>query len=354
MEKIIMWIIALCALAGGIDRIFGNRAGLGEKFEQGFMLLGATALSMAGILCLVPLVSVFLSNTIAAACIHAGIDPSVFAGLLAIDMGGYQLAMQLSNGASGRFSGIIVAAILGCTVSFTIPIGMGMLKDDARRDFARGMIYGLISMPVGLLAGGWACGFQIMQLLKLCFPVLLFSFLLMLGIRLKTALMIRIFSIFAKCISAAATLGLMLGAFRYLTGVSILPVFMPLEEAMQVVVSIGIVMLGSLPMAEILMRTLKKPLEWFSKRTGMNSASAAGIMIGMISVLPAIVLVKDMDRRGCIVNAAFMVCAASALAAHLGFTAGVDPAMIPALLAAKFAGGIAGAGIALLATKRAL
>ena len=121
---------------------------------------------------------------------------------------------------------------------------------------------------------------------------------------------------------------------------------------MAVVASIGIVMLGSLPVSEILQWLLKKPLKWFSEKTGLNSASAAGLLIGMVSVLPAIVLVRDMNRRGKIVNAAFMVCAASAFAAHLGFTAGVDPTMIVPLLATKLIGGALGAAIALVATRK--
>ena len=49
-----------------------------------------------------------------------------------------------------------------------------------------------------------------------------------------------------------------------------------------------------------------------------------------------------MDRRGKIVNAAFLVCAASALAAHLGFTFGVQKEMVVPLLAVKFLGGLLG------------
>ena len=57
MEQVILWILGVGAVIGGIDRLAGNRFGLGEKFEEGFCLLGQTALSMAGILCLAPLLS---------------------------------------------------------------------------------------------------------------------------------------------------------------------------------------------------------------------------------------------------------------------------------------------------------
>lgn len=49
INRIIMIIMALGAVAGGIDRILGNRFGYGKKFEEGFQYLGPTALSMVGI-----------------------------------------------------------------------------------------------------------------------------------------------------------------------------------------------------------------------------------------------------------------------------------------------------------------
>ena len=352
MDRVIMWIMAIGALIGGIDRILGNRFGLGKKFEEGFMLMGSTALSMAGIICLVPLLSSLIRAGLSAAFSAIGLDPAILGGLIAIDMGGYQLAVELAQDARiGSFAGIIVSAILGCTISFTIPIGMGMLADDARRDFSRGMIFGLAAMPAALLIGGLLCGIPILMLILQCLPILLVSILLLLGIWKKPDSMIRGFSVFARAISVLTTVGLALGAFAYMTGVSILPGLAPLEDAMAVVASIAIVMLGSLPLAELMQRALRKPLARLGEKSGMNSASIAGLIIGAVSVLPAITLVKDMDRRGRIVNAACMVCTASAFAAHLGFTAGVNRSMILPLLAAKFTGGILGAVIALAATR---
>ena len=348
-----MWIMAVCALIGGADRILGNKLGLGKKFEEGFELMGPTALSMAGIICICPLFSRFLSGTVVRICAPLGIDPAIFGGLIAIDMGGYQLASELALDArAAGFSGIVVAAILGCSISFTIPIGMGTLRGDVRGDFARGTLYGFLSIPVALLVGGPLCGLTLGETLLQSLPVLALSLLVLLGLWRRPDFTIRCFSLFARCIFIAGTLGLMLGAFETMTGCSLLPDLAPLEEAMEVVASIAIVMLGSLPFSHILQRLLKRPLDSFSAKTGMNGASAAGLLIGMVSVLPAIALVKDMDKRGRIVNAAFMVCAASALAAHLGFTAGVDRAMILPLLASKLAGGCACVAIALFATRR--
>jgi len=58
-----------------------------------------------------------------------------------------------------------------------------------------------------------------------------------------------------------------------------------------------------------------------------------------------------MDTRGKVVNGAFLVCSASAFAAHLGFALSTEPDMVTALLAAKLLGGLAGIILALLFTK---
>ena len=57
MEQAIMWIMAAGAVIGGLDRLFGGKLGLGGKFDEGFLYLGPTALSMAGVICLAPLLS---------------------------------------------------------------------------------------------------------------------------------------------------------------------------------------------------------------------------------------------------------------------------------------------------------
>ena len=46
MNRILMLLIAAGALLGGVDKIIGNRFGLGKKFDDGFLLMGSMALSM--------------------------------------------------------------------------------------------------------------------------------------------------------------------------------------------------------------------------------------------------------------------------------------------------------------------
>ena len=353
MQQVIMWIMAAGAVIGGLDRIFGNRLRLGEKFEEGFRLLGPIALSMAGILCLAPLLADGVRWLAAPLCAAIGLDASVFAGILAIDMGGYPMAMELAQDVqTGAFSGIVIAAIFGCTITFTIPVGMGMLEGEDRGFFARGILFGLIAMPVALVAGGVMCGLSVGRTLWQLTPILLLSAVLLIGVWKWTEKTIRAFTWFAAAIKTIITLGLIAGAVQYMTGLSLVPGLAPLEEAMAVVASIGMVLLGSLPAAELLRRALKKPLNLLGSKIGLNSVSMAGFLMTPVSVLPTLALFKEMDRRGKIANVAAAVCSTSMISAHLAYTLAEEPGALGALLVTKLAGALLGAALALWATRK--
>lgn len=246
MNQIIMWIMAVGAVLGGVDRIAGNRFGLGKRFEEGFTLLGPTALSMSGIICLTPLLSRFLRFALVPIWNFLGLDAGLLAGILAIDMGGYQLAGELSASQEMvRYAGLVIAATLGCTITFTIPVGMGMLKSGDRLFFSRGMLIGTGTLPVTMIVGGLLSGLSFLQIVLQSLPVLLFCFLLMFGIWRFPEQTVRAFTVFADVIRLLTTIGLIAGAFCYMTGFSLLPDLAPLEDAMAVVSSIGIVLLGS-------------------------------------------------------------------------------------------------------------
>lgn len=353
MNQLILDIMAAGALIGGMDYILGNRFGFGQRFAEAFQLLGSIALSMAGIICLAPLLSEALGSVIVPLFAALKLDPGMFGSILAIDMGGYQMAMDLAlDPAIGRFSGIIVSAMFGCTIVFTIPVGIAAIREEDRPFFTKGILLGLVAMPVGLIAGGVLCGLPLGRLLWNCLPVFLISGLLLLGLRKKPEAMAALFRKCAAIIQAIASFGLMMGAVRYMTGWNFLPGAVALMEAMEVVCSIAVVMLGSMPLAELLQRLLKKPFAWIGRHTGLNSTSTTGILIGMVSVAPALAMIPRMDNRGKVMNGAFAVCGASAFAAHLGFTVGTQPQMVTALLTAKLLGGFLGAALALLATRK--
>lgn len=346
MNQIIMLVMAVGAVVGGIDRIRGNRHGYGEKFEEGFLFLGPTALSMAGMICLAPVLADVLGKVVVPLYRAIGVDPAMFGSLLAIDMGGYQLAKALAADVRmGSYAGLVVSAIFGCTLVFTIPVGMGMMKKEERGFFARGIMLGLAAMPVGLTVGGLLSGLSLPACIWQNLPVFVLALLLLLGLKCIPEKMIKGFCLLADGIKAVITIGLVLAAVESMCGFRLIKGMAPIEEAMEVVASIGIVMLGSLPAAEFLRRILTKPFARLGEGLGMGPESMMGMLIGLVSVIPALSLYKNMDKKGKVVCSAFLVSGASLLAAHMGFVISTEPDMLGALLGGKLSGALAAAGL---------
>ena len=353
MNGILMAVMAAGALLGGADRILGGRLGLGEQFEKGFMLLGPMALSMAGMICLAPVLADWLGWVIVPLYRLMGVDPAMFGSLLAIDMGGYQLSKELAaDPVVGSYAGLVASSIFGVTLVFTIPVGMGMTAPEDRPPLARGIMLGLAAMPVGLVAGGLLCGLTLPACLRQNLPVFALALGLFLGLRLAPDRMVRGFCLLSEGIKALVTLGLALGAAEALTGWAILPGMAPLGEAMEVVASIGVVMLGSLPVAELLRRGLERPVALLGRRLAVSPQSLTGMLVGLVSPLPTLVMLGDMDSRGKVAAGAFLVSGASLMAAHMGFVLSTEPELLGAVAAGKLSGAVSAAALALFLTGR--
>lgn len=348
MNGVLMAVMAAGAALGGADRVLGNRLGLGEQFEKGFMLLGPMALSMAGMICLAPVLADWLGRVIVPLYRLMGVDPAMFGSVLAIDMGGYQLAKELAEDpVVGSYAGLVVSAIFGVTLVFTIPVGMGMVAPEDRPLLARGIMLGLAAMPVGLVVGGLLCGLTLPACLRQNLPVFALALALFLGLWLAPDRMVRGFCLLAEGIKALVTLGLVLGAVETLTGWAVLSGMAPLGEAMEVVASIGVVMLGSLPVAELLRRGLERPFALLGRRLGVSPRSLTGMLVGLVSPLPTLAMFGEMDRRGKTAAGAFLVSGASLMAAHMGFVLSTEPELLGAVAAGKLSGALAAAALAL-------
>lgn len=341
INQILMTIMALCAILGGADRLMGNKFGYGDKFEEGFRLLGPMALSMAGMICLAPVLADVLGRVIIPFYQAIGTDPAMFGSILAIDMGGYQLAKELAiDNRIGSYAGIVAASVFGCTLVFTIPVGMGMIRKEDRRLFAKGIMLGLAAMPAGLLVGGILAGLSVPECLRQNLTLFAASVLLLLGLWKIPDKMVKGFCILADGIRALITVGLVLAAVESLTGWTLLPGMAPIEDAMRVVSSIGVVMLGSLPAAELLRRLLEKPFARLGTHLHISPLSLTGMLLGSVSAIPVFSLYQDMDEKGKTAAGAFLVSGTSLLAAHMGFTVSTEPDMLPALLCGKLCGAL--------------
>lgn len=350
-DGMILWVMAVGILIGGVDRILGNRYGLGEKFEEGFQSLGPLALGMVGIMTLAPVISRVLGPLITPGLTAIGSDPAMFGSILANDMGGYPLAMALAvDMQAGQLAGAIVASMLGCTLVFSIPVGLAIIDKNDQPFFARGLLIGLITIPVGCIAGGAIAGFDMKMVALNTIPVACLSVLLAIGLKRAPETMISGSIWFGKMIVHLITIGLACAAFQSVTGKVIIPGMAPIAEQMAVVSQIGIVLLGTFPVLSILVKLLDTPLNAVGKKIGLDATSAAGLVFTLANSVPVYAMVKEMSPRGKIVNVAWLVPATAALGDHLGFTAAVAPELITAVVLGKLIAGACAVTLALMMT----
>lgn len=350
-SDIMMWVMAIGALIGGVDRIIGNKLGLGEKFEEGFNAMGPLALGMVGIVCLSPVIANIVAPVIAPALSLVGADPAIFGSILANDMGGYALSMTLAqNEQAGLYSGLIVASMLGSTLVFSIPVGLSLIEHEDRPYFAKGMLIGMITIPIGSIIGGAMAGYHLGMVVTNTIPVILISIVLAIGLKLKPDAMIAGCIYFGKFIVILITVGLTAAAFQFMTGIVIIPGMSPIEDAMATIGGIAIVLLGTFPVLSLLTKLLDKPLNYVGRRIGLDAVSAAGLFFSLANSIPVFRMMKEMSPRGKVVNMAWLVCSAGALGDHLGFTAGVHPEAIAAVVLPKIIGGAIAVVIALAMT----
>ncbi|MDY3919847.1 MAG: ethanolamine utilization protein EutH [Candidatus Limivivens sp.] len=354
INEVIIYIMVFFSALGALDRIFGNPFGLGEKFEEGILAIGALSVSMVGIIALSPMIAGLLKPVIVPLFGVLGADPAMFAGsILANDMGGAPLAKELAlTEDAGNFGGLIVGSMLGPTVVFTIPVALGIIEESDRKYLATGVLAGVMTIPLGSFAGGLAAGYPLGMILRNLIPIILFAVLIALGLWKFDNAMIKGFIGFGKFVVAVITLGLGAGIVEALAGVTLIPGMNPISEGFEVVAEIAIVLSGAFPLVYVITRIFRKPLMKLGRILGMNEVAAAGMVASLANSIPMFGMMKDMDRKGKIINVAFAVSAAFVFGDHLGFTAGFNKEMIFPMIVGKLTGGITAVGAALLLTRQ--
>lgn len=342
INDIIIYIMVIFMIIGGIDKILGNKFGYGEKFEEGFMAMGSLALAMVGVISLAPVLAKVLRPVVEPLYTALGADPAMFATtLLANDMGGYPLAMELAKDPNaGLFAGLILGAMMGPTLVFTIPVALGIIEKEDRPYLAKGVLAGMITIPLGCLAGGLVAGFGINMIIMNLIPIIIFAVLICIGLWLIPEKMTKGFTIFGQGVVIVITIGLMAAIVETLTGIVVIPGMAPLSEGIDVIGSIAIVLAGAFPLVHFITKAFKAPLTKVGKQLGMNEVGAAGLVATLANNIPMFGMLKDMDENGKIINVAFAVSAAFVFGDHLGFTGGVNKSMIFPMIVGKLVGGI--------------
>lgn len=357
VNSVIIFVMMIFMIVGAIDKIRGNKKGYGEQFEEGFNAMGPLAIAMAGVVAAAPVLAIILRPIIVPIYQLVGADASMFATtLLACDMGGYPLAMKMAaNENIGNFAGLILGTMMGPTIVFTIPVALSIIKKEDRPFLGAGILAGLITVPIGCIAGGLVMNLtsykmNIGTIIVNIIPVIIIAGLIVLGLWFKPQKMINGFNKFGTAVTVIITFFTAVAVFEYQTGIKF-PLMnimvepdesgvVPLESGLLVCGQIAIVLIGAFPMVKWITDTFEKPLEKIGQKLGMNEAGSAGLIANLANNIAMFNIMKDMNAKGKILNVAFAVSAAFVFGDHLGFTAGVNNEMIFPVIVGKLVAGI--------------
>ncbi|MGN8895993.1 ethanolamine utilization protein EutH [Flavonifractor sp. HCP28S3_F3] len=359
INSVIMMIMMIFMLVGAVDKILGNKFGYGEKFEEGFNAIGPLALSMAGVVAAAPVLAEVLGPIITPIYTAVGADPSMFATtLLACDMGGYPLAMELaSNDSFGNFAGLILGTMMGPTIVFTIPVALGIISKKDRSFLGAGVLAGLITIPIGCIVGGLAMSamteykLSFMQIIINLIPVIIIAGLIVIGLWFAPGPMIKGFNVFGTGVTIVITALTAIAVFQQITGI-MFPLFdvmstvdpetglTPLNSGLLTCGQIGIVLIGAFPMVKFITDTFGGALKKIGSALGMDENGSAGMVATLANNIAMFNIMGDMNPKGKLLNVAFAVSAAFVFGDHLGFTAGVNQSMVTPVILGKLVGGI--------------
>ncbi|MDP0926785.1 ethanolamine utilization protein EutH [Paracoccus onubensis] len=382
----VIYIIMISAIIGAVASIIDSESPLGKEFNAGLHAIGYIFIPVAGIMASIPYLSAFVTAVISPAFQAINADPAMAAtSIIAVDMGGYQLAKELALSNEGWIMASLTGFMAGATIIFTIPVGLAMLDKEDHEYMAVGIMCGVLSIPIGVLvsclvlgvmevairpeiAATGAATYQLamgmLGVLRNIAPLILFCVVLAVGLRLFPAFMIRLFLGFGRIMNAAITLVLVFSIVEYFTGFftwvfghwGFAPIIADEEDqfrALEIAGYIGIMLCGAFPMVWMLNHFLQKPMQWVGARLGLSSAGTAGLLAASANVLAMFRLIKDMPPRDKVLVISFAVCGAFMFGDHLAFSANFQPTIILPLLLGKLAGGVAGFALAVwvLATR---
>lgn len=317
------------------------------------MAMGPLSLVIIGIVSLAPVIASLITPIITPFYSLIGADPASFANtILAIDMGGYALAEEMGESEQAiLFSWVFLGTMTGPTLAFTIPVALGLIEKNDLPYFAKGIMLGLITVPLGCFIGGLIAKLSVSMMLVNLLPTIFLSALIAVGLWRNPMAMIAGFSFFGRIIKVVALLGLAAVIFQTLTSWTLIPNMAPLSEGVQIVGSIAIFLAGAFPLVTFFSKIGESYLKKAGKRLSINDTSTAGLIASLAHVIPMLTTLREMDPRGKVINVAFAVSGAFVLGAHLGFVAGIEQEMAFPMIIGKLAGGFSAVCLAILTTK---
>lgn len=368
----VIYLIMIGAVVGAVASVLKPEGELGKEFVNGIHSIGPVFLAQAGIMVAIPYLSQGISAALGPMFNAMGSDVSIAAlSIIAVDMGGYQLADALTANRDMWITAMLVGYTSGATIVYLIPVGLMMLNRKDHKYLALGAMAGLISIPFAVLASLMLIttlnipvrdivstdsaalhylSLDFITSLKLLAPLFVFCFLLAAGLRFKPALMVRGFLVFGKVMDAFIKIILAFSIVEHFTGFftktfgvwGFDPMFADEKElfrAIEIAGYIGIMLAGTFPICHLFQRHCKRPMVVLGKWLNLTPAGATAFVMVLANIIATYHMFKNMNARDKVLCVALGVCAQAAIGDHLAFTANFQPSLIVPILLAKLFGG---------------
>lgn len=353
MESIITFTVGIFFIIGLVDYAFNNKLGLGNLLEDGIKSMGSLAISMVGILSLTPFISKFVNDYIVTYFFDKSIDTSIItSSVLAVDMGAFKIAEEIGrNKEMMLFSGILISSIIGCTISFTIPLALGIIDKKDINILCKGILCGIITSPIGLFIGGILLKIRLKILLINLLPIIIIAIIIGISLFKFQDKLIKIFNYIANSIIIIGLIGFAIQGFISITGIVIVEDLLPLKEALSIVGRIAIFLGGANVFLEIIKAIFKKSFSKIGDMLKINEHSIGALIGSLASAVIVFNNFEKLDNKGKVITSAFSVAGAYVLGGQLAYVAVEAKEIVPIYIITKLVSGIAAILLALYITK---
>lgn len=371
--KVVVDIIMLCAACGAVASIVSEDSELGRQFLEGINAIGPIFLPVAGIMAAAPFLTKIVTIVFGPVFQWLGADPAIAAtSLVAVDMGGYQLADMLAQSRESWIMAMVTGFMSGATIVFSIPVALKMIRREDRDYLALGMMSGFLMIPVGVLISSliiavtnpvirqnvatageaaYQLDLNIGLILHNLLPLTILCVGIALGLMYIPKIMIKGFNWFGKFMDSALRIIVVSCIIEYFTGFfsnvfgvwgfePIIADEKDIVRALEVSGYIGIMLCGAFPMVYLLRKYLAKPLELVGRKLGLSVDAVAGILACVANALALFSMIEKMQPEDKVKCLAFCVCSAFLIGDHLSFTANFQPSLILPVLTGKLIAGI--------------
>jgi ethanolamine transporter len=369
----IVYIIMACMFWGAMASIFKPESELGKQFVEGINAIGPIFFAVAGIFASLPYLEQFCRMAFGQVYASVGADPAMAATtIIAVDMGGYQLADALSSTRESWIMAMLTGYMAGATIVYAMPIGLRVIQKKDKKYFALGMMAGFASIPVGVFVScaivaltnpmvreiistdselSYQLHMEFGLIIRNLIPLIIICVAIAVGLKLAPNGMIKGFLVFGSFVDIGARLVLVGWILEIYTGLPskifggwgfdpIMADDVTLERCVELVCYVSLMLSGAFPLVYLIQKYLGRGLEKVGRLFNFSREGTVGFIATAANSLAMYPMLKNMRAEDKVKVVAFCVCGSFLIGDHLSFTANFQPSLIVPLMLGKLAGGI--------------